>query len=65
LPRPELQARSDFSVLVGAGLIVLALLLLLLALLALRRGGRRRLAGSVEVVVRGVRTGYRIGGERR
>jgi len=66
--RPELQARSDFSVLVGAGLLVLALLLLLLLLLALpalRRGGRRRLAGSVEVVVRGVRTGYRIGGERR
>jgi hypothetical protein len=66
--RPELQARSDFSILVGAGLIVLTLLLLLLlllALLALRRGGRRRLAGSVEVVVRGVRTGYRIGGESR
>ncbi len=67
LPPPELQARSDFSVLVGAGSIVLALLLLLLllALRASRRGGRRRLAGSVEVVVRGVRTGYRIGGERR
>jgi Flp pilus assembly protein TadB len=43
------------------------LLLLLLTVLVLRRNRhrRRQLAAGVEVVVRGTRSGYRIGGEVR